>query len=81
MDYIGVKRVDAGGDVVGELRLIGLFTSKAYMEPASRVPILRRKFRQIVAADHFLELRLGAGRGQGRRLGRREDAPQRVLEQ
>jgi glutamate dehydrogenase len=55
LDYIGVKRVDADGSVVGELRLIGLFTSKAYNEPASRVPILRRKLRQIIAAEDLFE--------------------------
>jgi glutamate dehydrogenase len=36
MDYIGVRRVDERGEIVGEARLIGLFTSKAYMEPAAR---------------------------------------------
>ena len=38
MDYIGVKRVDESGEVVGELRLIGLFTSKAYAESARPDP-------------------------------------------
>src|SRR4029078_477430 len=41
MDYIVVKRVDASGEVVGELRLIGLFTSKAYAESARQIPLLR----------------------------------------
>ena len=36
MDYIGVRRVNPEGRIVGEARLIGLFTSKAYMEPAAR---------------------------------------------
>jgi glutamate dehydrogenase len=53
MDYIGVKRVDGGGWVVGELRLIGLFTSKAYMEPAGRIPLLRRKLRAILSAEEL----------------------------
>ena len=55
MDYIGVKRVDAAGEIVGELRLLGLFTSKAYLEPASRIPLLHRKLEQIVAAEDFFE--------------------------
>ena len=55
MDYIGVKRVDAAGEIVGELRLLGLFTSKAYMEPASRIPLLHRKLAQIVAAEDLFE--------------------------
>ena len=44
-----------GGNMVGELRLLGLFTRKAYMEPASRIPILGRKLRQIAVAEDFLE--------------------------
>jgi glutamate dehydrogenase len=51
MDYIGVKTVDASGAVVGERRLLGLFTSKAYMEPAGSVPIARRKLQQVLAAE------------------------------
>jgi glutamate dehydrogenase len=34
MDYVGVRIVSPEGQVVGEARLIGLFTSKAYMERA-----------------------------------------------
>ena len=43
------------GEILGELRLIGLFTSKAYAEPAGRVPILRRKLRQIIEAEDLIE--------------------------
>src|SRR5690606_31999181 len=32
MDYVGVRTLSPEGETVGELRLIGLFTSKAYME-------------------------------------------------
>ncbi|RMH23200.1 MAG: NAD-glutamate dehydrogenase [Gemmatimonadetes bacterium] len=48
MDYIGVKKLDRDGNVVGEHRFIGLFTSKAYAEPAESIPILRRKLQQIL---------------------------------
>jgi len=51
MDYIGVRIVDEGGSVVGEGRLLGLFTSKAYMTAASTIPILAGKLEQIVATD------------------------------
>ena len=47
MDYIGVKRVE-GGRVVGELRMIGLFTSKTYAESARTIPLLRRKLDAIM---------------------------------
>src|SRR6185436_10008543 len=38
----------------GEARLIGLFTSKAYMEPASRTPLLHHKLEQILAAEDLI---------------------------
>ena len=34
MDYIGVRRISAEGEIVGEARMLGLFTTKAYSEPA-----------------------------------------------
>jgi glutamate dehydrogenase len=55
MDYVGIRRVDASGDVVGESRLIGLFTTRAYAEPASRIPVLARKQRQILAAEDLVD--------------------------
>ena len=55
MDYIGVRRVSDDGRVVGEARLIGLFTSKAYMEPASKTPLLHRKLNQILEAEDLFE--------------------------
>lgn len=55
MDYIGVRVVGPEGATVGELRLLGLFTSKAFMEPASHVPILRRKLAEILATEDLIE--------------------------
>ncbi len=55
MDYIGVRKVSAEGRIVGEARLVGLFTSKAYMEPASKTPLLHRKLQQILAAEDLFE--------------------------
>jgi glutamate dehydrogenase len=48
MDYIGIKKLDAEGKVVGEHRFLGLFTSKAYAEHADTIPILRRKLERIL---------------------------------
>ena len=48
MDYIGVKRLDDEGRICGEHRFIGLFTSKAYTEPAQGIPILREKLTHIL---------------------------------
>ncbi len=55
MDYIGVRQIGPGGEVLGELRMLGLFTSKAYTEPASQTPLLRRKVKQILAAEDLFE--------------------------
>jgi glutamate dehydrogenase len=51
MDYIGVKKLDAQGQGIGEHRFLGLFTSKAYAEHADALPILRRKLKRILAAS------------------------------
>jgi len=51
MDYIGVKHVDESGEVIGELRVLGLFTSKALMEPARDVPLIRRKLDHIMESE------------------------------
>lgn len=48
MDYIGVKRLDDSGQVIGERRFLGLFTSKAYAENAEIIPILRDKLEAIL---------------------------------
>ena len=55
MDSIDLKRIDGRGAVVGEIRLIGLFTSLVYLEQAARTPLLRRKLRRIVAAEDLIE--------------------------
>ena len=47
-DYIGIKKLSSDGEVVGEHRFIGLFTSRAYGEDAHQIPILRRKLQVIL---------------------------------
>jgi glutamate dehydrogenase len=51
MDYVGVKELGDGGEVVGERRFLGLFTSKAQNTPVDAIPILRRKLRQVLELD------------------------------
>jgi glutamate dehydrogenase len=55
MDYIGVRRISAQGDIVGEARMLGLFTTKAYAEPSSQTPLLHRKLRQILRSEDLIE--------------------------
>jgi glutamate dehydrogenase len=53
LDYIGVKRFAADGSVVGERRFLGLFTSAAYTESVSRVPVIDRKVEQVMTRSGF----------------------------
>jgi glutamate dehydrogenase len=47
LDYIGVKRFDDAGEVVGERRFLGLYTSTAYSASPHDIPLLRRKVRKV----------------------------------
>ncbi|MGD9764241.1 MAG: NAD-glutamate dehydrogenase domain-containing protein [Candidatus Binatia bacterium] len=51
MDDIALKEVDAAGTVIGVRRLLGLFTAKAYADPASATPILRQIFTAILRRE------------------------------
>ncbi len=53
LDYIGVKRFDRDGKLVGERRFCGLFTSTAYTQPARTIPYLRRKTDSIIRRAGF----------------------------
>jgi glutamate dehydrogenase len=54
MDYVGVRVMGEDGRGVGEARLLGLFTSKAYMESVARIPILRRKLADIESSEDLI---------------------------
>ncbi len=49
LDYIAVKRFDAAGNVCGEDRFLGLYTSTAYSANPADIPLLRRKTANVVA--------------------------------
>jgi glutamate dehydrogenase len=53
LDYVGVKQFDEHGEVVGERRFLGLFSSAAYTESVTRIPVLRRKASEVVAYSGF----------------------------
>jgi glutamate dehydrogenase len=55
MDYIGVRHVSREGEIIGESRLLGLFTSKAFAERASDTPLLHRKLRQALDSEDLIE--------------------------
>ncbi len=51
LDYVGVKSFDARGNVTGERRFIGLFTSATYSASPRTIPLLRNKVQRVI--DHF----------------------------
>ncbi len=48
MDYVGIKLYSGDGVVLGELRIVGLFTSQALATPHTEVPIIRRKIAEVM---------------------------------
>lgn len=48
LDYVAVKRFDERGEVSGEDRFLGLFTSTAYSTNPAEIPLLRRKIARVV---------------------------------
>jgi len=48
LDYVAVKRFSDKGDVVGEYRFLGLFTSTAYSAMPAEIPLLRQKVANVV---------------------------------
>src|SRR6202521_6188476 len=53
LDYIGVKRLDKAGNVIGERRFIGLYTSSAYNANPADIPLLRQKIRRVTERAEF----------------------------
>jgi glutamate dehydrogenase len=53
MDYVGVKRFDADGKLIGEFRIVGLFTSTAYNRSTRSIPYLRRKVDAVLQRAGF----------------------------
>ncbi|HEY2160631.1 MAG TPA: NAD-glutamate dehydrogenase domain-containing protein, partial [Solirubrobacteraceae bacterium] len=48
LDYIGVKRFGPDGEVSGECRFLGLYTSPAYRASPREVPLLRGKVKTVL---------------------------------
>jgi glutamate dehydrogenase len=48
MDRIGIKRYDANGNLIGEDRFLGLFTSAAYQRSVRDIPMLRLKAKRVL---------------------------------
>jgi glutamate dehydrogenase len=53
LDYIGVKKFDAEGRVIGERRFLGLYTTTAYKSSPREIPMLRAKFTTVLDRAGF----------------------------
>mgnify|MGYP000199127044 CR=1 FL=1 len=50
LDYIAVKRFNDAGEVVGESRFLGLYTSTAYSAAVSEIPQVRQRANAVMQA-------------------------------
>ena len=53
LDYIGIRRFDESGSLVGERRFLGIYTTLAYWERAQQIPILRGKLERVLDRAGF----------------------------
>jgi glutamate dehydrogenase len=53
LDYVGVKRFDPTGEVVGERRFLGLYTTAAYKASPRDIPGVRRKVEAVLGRAAF----------------------------
>lgn len=47
-NYIGIKMFDEKGQLIGEHRFIGLYTSEAYSSDPQSIPVLREKVEKVL---------------------------------
>ncbi|EGU39511.1 NAD-specific glutamate dehydrogenase [Vibrio ichthyoenteri ATCC 700023] len=52
-DYIGIKKFDKDGKVIGEHRFTGLYTSAVYNQSVAGIPLIREKVERILAASNY----------------------------
>ncbi len=48
LDYVGIKKFDESGAVVGERRFLGLYSAATYTESVLRIPMLREKVFEVL---------------------------------
>ena len=53
LDYIGIRTFAADGQISGERRFLGLFSSSAYSEAVLRIPVLRQKALEVLRQSGY----------------------------
>ena len=54
-DYIGIKRFNNKGEVIGEHRFIGLYGANTYHQTALSIPLIRDKVERILKSSKYPE--------------------------
>lgn len=53
IDYIGIKRFDKRGNVIGEDRFLGLYASNLYNSSPTKIPLLANKVQSVLALSEL----------------------------
>ena len=48
MDYLGIRRFNPHGEVIGEHRFLGLYASPAYADSVQKIPLLRQRAKTLL---------------------------------
>ena len=54
LDYVGIKKFDPDGTVIGEYRFIGLFTAAVYARSVQQIPVVGPKVRTVIDQANFI---------------------------
>ncbi|GLT14604.1 NAD-glutamate dehydrogenase [Vibrio algivorus] len=54
-DYVGIKKFDDKGKVIGEHRFVGLYTSAVYNQSVGSIPLIRDKVARILQSSGYLK--------------------------
>lgn len=52
-DYIGIKRFDQDGNVIGEDRFVGLYSASFYNDSAMDIPLVKDKIQRVLKNSKF----------------------------
>ncbi|MDB1123908.1 NAD-glutamate dehydrogenase [Vibrio algarum] len=52
-DYVGIKKFDAKGNVIGEHRFTGLYTSAVYNQSVFNIPLIGQKVERILVSSGY----------------------------
>ncbi len=55
VDFVGIKRFNDKGEVIGERRFLGLYTASAYQASPKDIPIIRKKVAGVVAGCDYVD--------------------------